>query len=550
MVFHSNIETARWLRPDRTVLFLKAKTDESVLFVKGWVYAEDGTPLTGIRLRGEDRTVLGYLGIPRPDVKKVAGTREGLFSGFTILVLNARGILPCAIEVETAPGQWEKVRSLDDSHIRGKDRNPPAELEILGEHHARVISEKARSPRDIGTSAPEGKPILFISHDFAFAGAQMILLRFLRWLRDRSSFRIEILMNVPRSLANHPLSLEDPVLKGFRELGPVHFISDLTLAPENLELVRSGHYGLIYANTGTLGALLAAMRPFSAPVISHVYELAFWIERRTGKEVFDRQAANSDRILACSHAVADFLKGRMAVPAAKIEVIHACASIERAQKAAEQHSRAEVRRELGIPQDAFVVEACGTFDWRKGAELFVPICVALRRKLAGRDFRVIWIGDHGEQIIKDQFLHELDCADLTGQVELVSPKQDLPRWMLAADCFALTSREDPFPMVMLEAGALGIPVVGFERSGGVVEYIADGTGIVVPFLDIEAFADALAFLAKNPAVAEKMGAEAKSRIARQYDHEISYKRAEEIIIALRDSQGVLQKKPEPSCERR
>ena len=52
-------------------------------------------------------------------------------------------------------------------------------------------------------------------------------------------------------------------------------------------------------------------------------------------------------------------------------------------------------------------------------------------------------------------------------------------------------------MVMLEAGALGIPVVGFERSGGIVEYVADETGIAVPFLDIEAFAEALAFLAKK-----------------------------------------------------
>ncbi|RYZ28833.1 MAG: glycosyltransferase, partial [Chitinophagaceae bacterium] len=51
--------------------------------------------------------------------------------------------------------------------------------------------------------------------------------------------------------------------------------------------------------------------------------------------------------------------------------------------------------------------------------------------------------------------------------------------------------EDPFPLVCLEAGSLGKPIICFEKGGGICELIAEGGGTVVPYLNIEELAKAI-----------------------------------------------------------
>ncbi len=503
MDFFSNLEAANFLQPDQALLCLS-----------GWVFARDGSAVQAIRLRKGEQTVGGYYGIRRPDVAQAhSDLRTALFSGFSILSSVDKREFPCALEVQDASLNWHKLKTIEATEFTGQVVYTPLPTELEG-----------LQPKAAGAHSEKKRPILFISHDFAFAGAQMLLLRLLRWLRAHSDTDIEILVATPRSAAAYASSGERNILAGFAETGPVHFLSDLTRAPENLSRIQRGHYRLIYANTGTLGWLLPSLRPFDCPLISHVHELGFWLKRRTGVEIFNRQAAETDLFLAGGQAVQDLLVNEMSVPALETEVVHCCASTERARQARQQHTRAEVRHSLGIPPDAFVLEACGTLEWRKGAELFVPICVALRRKLGKQTFRAIWIGDPCDLIVRDQFLHDIAKAGLTENVSLVEPQQNLPWWMLAADCLALPSREDPFPMVMLEAGVLGLPVVGFQSSGGVTEFVGTDAGIVVPYLDVEAFADALASLALDAEAARRLGQISEQRVMKLYDEEISFRR--------------------------
>jgi len=56
--------------------------------------------------------------------------------------------------------------------------------------------------------------------------------------------------------------------------------------------------------------------------------------------------------------------------------------------------------------------------------------------------------------------------------------------------FLLPSREDSWPLVMLEAAAAGVPMVCFQRSGGAEIFVANGGGTAVPYLDVEAMAQA------------------------------------------------------------
>jgi glycosyltransferase involved in cell wall biosynthesis len=84
--------------------------------------------------------------------------------------------------------------------------------------------------------------------------------------------------------------------------------------------------------------------------------------------------------------------------------------------------------------------------------------------------------------------------------------------MAEYDIFALTSREDCFPLVCLTAAQLGTPIVCFD-NGGIPELLeaCDG-GRVVPYPDLSAMADAVQDLAADPAGRAAAGDRARAHV--------------------------------------
>src|SRR5690606_19599393 len=79
-------------------------------------------------------------------------------------------------------------------------------------------------------------------------------------------------------------------------------------------------------------------------------------------------------------------------------------------------------------------------------------------------------------------------------------ERDNPFSLLAqANCLALTSAYEGFPNVVLEAHALGIPVVAFQSPGGIAEIIDENeNGFLIPFGDIQSFSNSLIKVATHP----------------------------------------------------
>ena len=70
---------------------------------------------------------------------------------------------------------------------------------------------------------------------------------------------------------------------------------------------------------------------------------------------------------------------------------------------------------------------------------------------------------------------------------------------------ACLSREDPGPVVSLEAGAMAIPSVCFKHCGGIAELSELGCSVSVDYLDLEAFAEALFALQQDPQMIKSLG---------------------------------------------
>jgi len=113
---------------------------------------------------------------------------------------------------------------------------------------------------------------------------------------------------------------------------------------------------------------------------------------------------------------------------------------------------------------------------------------------------------------------------LSGRVS-ISGQTDRPAdFMCALDAFALTSRSDPYPLMVLEAGDLGKPFICFDRSGGMPELALRGAGHVVPFGDVAAMAESLVQWYLDPHALAKAGSEVQRIVRQKHDVEVGARR--------------------------
>jgi glycosyltransferase involved in cell wall biosynthesis len=128
-------------------------------------------------------------------------------------------------------------------------------------------------------------------------------------------------------------------------------------------------------------------------------------------------------------------------------------------------------------------------------------------------------GPHALEPDYPAFLAErIRALGLGHQVFLTGPQQNVPEWMQAMDVVVHASDREPFGMVIVEAMALGKPVVA-GAAGGPTEIVADGvTGLLSPYGDAAALAAAIRRYLDDPALARRLGAAGRER-AQQFSTE-------------------------------
>jgi glycosyltransferase involved in cell wall biosynthesis len=96
------------------------------------------------------------------------------------------------------------------------------------------------------------------------------------------------------------------------------------------------------------------------------------------------------------------------------------------------------------------------------------------------------------------------------------PENQVGAYFRASDIFSLTSREDPFPLVNLEAMSYGLPIVAFREAGGAQEALLPDAGIVVPYLDTTAMAEAIVSLIRDESLRQRLGRKAAEKCKTHY----------------------------------
>ena len=381
-------------------------------------------------------------------------------------------------------------------------------------------------------------PILFVSHDASPTGAPFLLLHLLRWLRANTKLDIKVALNTTGTLEAE-----------FAELAPTTVLRRPTVSASGrvvdrlvpyraravLDTVKlrralgTDRFALVYSNTLVNGNLLRRLPDQRCPLISHVHELEYVIRRWTTPATLDYTLGRTSHFIAGSAAVARNLSNNHGIDSAQIDVVHEFIPSLTLDRARLTESSRQVRAQLGIPDGAVVVGGAGTVDWRKGYDLFILLALDILRGANQRDIHFVWVGGTAERKIPLQIAHDVQMLGLEKRIHFVGYRTNHHDYMAMFDMLCLTSREDPFPLVVLECAALGKPVICFEKSGGSPEFVEDDCGFVVPYLDIRAMAARVVELVDNGVLRDRLGRRGEVKVREHHDVTVVAPRIADII---------------------
>lgn len=289
----------------------------------------------------------------------------------------------------------------------------------------------------------------------------------------------------------------------FAQLGPYDFRIFAPMASK-LRLRRSVDIHHVYSN------------PFHLGLGTTTHEFLHYQTPVDNDSVqYQRSVQRASQVLCCSEFIRTQFLEHVDYPEEKTHVVYNGVDLNRFQ-AVDAAQKAQYREDFGLPADKVLIMFAGQITHEKG---FLHLVHALRELNDDR----LHLVTAGSSLLWNSAGNNHEISEYEREVrELL---KDMPHTWLgnvpfhkmaslygAVDVFTLPSTwQEPFGIVIVEAMAMGLPVVA-TQVGGIPEIILDGeTGFLVPPADSKALADAFRKLADDPDLRQRMGAAGKVR---------------------------------------
>jgi glycosyltransferase involved in cell wall biosynthesis len=388
--------------------------------------------------------------------------------------------------------------------------------------------------------------VLFIAHDARRTGAINVLKHHLDYFKRNLTFEFDIAL-----LADGPLRDEfakiarvynpwegyQPANKSLKRQIWEKGLNKLIRNKQNGEdqyysMIPFKEYNVVYGNTIiTSGLLRYAKATFNSFTICHVHEMDYSIKLYVGKEEFLAAVPFVDLFLAASQAVKNNLVHNYGIAPGKIKVHYEHIPLA--------HT-GSMEETLGDKEnDGLKICGCGTSDWQKGMDVFIRAAYQLKKAYNGsKKFRFIWIGARPASMDYAQAMFDIQKMALEDCITIYESQPDPLRIVKQCDVFFLSSREDSFPLVCLEAASLKLPIICFKGGGGMVEFVNSNNGWVIPYLDVDAFVSlAVHLLQSDKKEIRNKGLQASTDV-KAYDIELGGKKLASILNSVFDLQQI------------
>ncbi len=384
--------------------------------------------------------------------------------------------------------------------------------------------------------------VLFVSHEATRTGAPFLLLHFLEWLKEHTDLPFSILLRKGGALEPEFAAIAPTVVLGretsygsgiLERLASIFgfggFVEEHALARIKKQYARE-NIGLIYSNTATNGEILAWLRDLGTPVISHIHELEFLMQQEMDPVELDQMFANTDYYIAGAEAAKNNLVQNHGIAPELVKTIHEFIPTPQHNDTDVMNIRQSIREQLRIPDNAPIIGAAGTSDWRKGVDLFVQLARVTYKQDPGLGVHFVWVGGESKGIHINRLRHDLSKLGLSKVVHFVGAQTNFRDYLASFDIFSLVSREDCLPLVVLEAALLKKPILCFDKAGGAGEFVKNDAGFVVPYLDLELMGERAITLLRDPDLRRTLGECAANKAKQQHDVAVIAPRTLQIIL--------------------
>jgi len=276
-------------------------------------------------------------------------------------------------------------------------------------------------------------------------------------------------------------------------------------------LLRARKVEIVHAHPGSVSRLAALLA--RVPVVVATYhgswEQPIGIAELALRRLLDRHPS---AIVANSRYTRERVAADLGLHSRDVRVIYNGIDIERFRPPTPQQ-RQQARSLFGIPPDDIVVCSVARLYADKGvADVLEAIAAARGDGLA---LRAIIVGDGPE---RESLEAHAGTLGLQSRVRFVGARNDIPEVLAAADLFVLGSRtREGFGVAVVEAMAVGLPVIATAVEGVPEVVVHERTGVLVPPRNPTALKRAVAELVEQPAVRRRLGRAARAAVERQFD---------------------------------
>jgi len=210
------------------------------------------------------------------------------------------------------------------------------------------------------------------------------------------------------------------------------------------------------------------------------------------------------RVVAVSQGVAEACATRLHIPRERIAVIPNAIPVGWAQPVAVERLE-PLRRTLGISDGSRVIGTVAHLQAEKDVPSLLQAIAHLRA--AGWDCHVVVVGEGPDRAQLEELIAQLG---LVGRAHLVGFQVDVRPYLALMEVAVFSSLSEGCPNTLLEAMAMGRPIVA-TAARGIKELIRDGdNGLMVPVRDAQAIAQAVERLLVDPALAARLSAQVKA----------------------------------------
>ena len=264
----------------------------------------------------------------------------------------------------------------------------------------------------------------------------------------------------------------------------------------------------------TVYGVMAARLAGTPIVLSHVHGLG-----RSGK--FRRKLTNylvsrkCSKIIAVANSVKeDILRNNWRMPSEKVSILEN--SVDYARFADVSATKADARRMLELPTDAFVFGTVGRLAKTKGLTFLIEAFSIVKEQIPSAELILLGNGPCRDEL--EQQASKSPCRD---SIRFLGHRGNIEQLYRAMDVFVLSSVAEGMPRAILEAMAAGIPCIA-TKVGGIPEILPNrDAGRLVPARDADALASSMVEFAKMPAEEiRKIAGNARDRVGKLYSHEV------------------------------